>query len=75
MVVITLKGSFHRKGPRIITYRDYSKFDNHACREKVGEELNSKPLMKQDFNTFDSTAKSIQDEQAPLKKKYLRAND
>ena len=75
MVVTTLKGSFHKKGPRIITYRDYSKFDNHAFREKVGKELNSKPLMKKDFNTFDSTVKSILDEQAPLKKKYLRANN
>ena len=75
MVVTTLKGSFHKKGPRIITYRDYSKFDNHTFREKVGEELNSKPLMTEDFNTFDSTVKSILDMQAPLKKKYLRAND
>ena len=75
MVVATLKGSFHKKGPRIISYRDYSKFDNHAFREKVGEELNSKPFMKQNFNTFDSTVKTILDEQAPLKKNYLRAND
>ena len=75
MVVTTLKGSFHKKGPRIITYRDYSKFDNHTFREKVGEEFNSKPLMTEDFNTFDSTVKSILDKQAPLKKKYLRAND
>ena len=75
MVVTTLKGSFHKRGPRIITYRDCSKFDNHSFREKVGEELSLKPLMKEDFNTFDSTVKSILDKQAPLKKKYLRAND
>ena len=31
--------------------------------------------MKEDFDTFDSTVKSIPDKQAPLKKKYLRAND
>ena len=71
MVVTTLKGSFHKRGPRIITYRDYSKFDDHSFREKVGEELNSKPLMKQDFKTFDSTVKSILDKQAPLKKNTL----
>ena len=75
MVVTTLKGSFHKRGPRIITYRDNSKFDNHSFREKVGEELNTNPLMKEDFNTFDSTVKSILDKQAPLKKTYLRAND
>ena len=71
MVVTTLKGSFHKKGLRIITYRDYSNFDKHAFREKVGEELNVKPLMKKDFFTFDSTVKSIPDEQAPLKKNTL----
>ena len=31
--------------------------------------------MKEDFNTFDSTVKSILNKQAPLKKKYLRHND
>ncbi len=75
MVLATLKGSFRKKGPRIITYRNYSKFDSHNFREKVGEELNSKPFVTEDFSTFDSTVKSILDKQAPLKKKYLRAND
>ena len=71
MVVSTLKGSFHKRGPRIITYRDYNKFDNHSFREKVGEELSSKPLLKKDFNTFDSTVKSMLNKQAPLKKNTL----
>ena len=33
MVVTTLKGSYHKRGPKIITYRDHSKFDNHSFRE------------------------------------------
>ena len=31
--------------------------------------------MKQDFNIFDSTIKSILNRQAPLTKKYVRVND
>lgn len=32
MVVATLKSNFHKKGPSIVTYREYSKFDNFAFR-------------------------------------------
>ena len=71
MVATTLKGSFHKNGPRIITYRDYSKVNNIAFREMVGKELNSNSSMKQDFSIFDSTVKNILNRQAPLKKKTL----
>ena len=75
MVATTLKGSFHKNGPRKITYRDYSKFDSIAFREVVGKELNSNSLMKQDSTIFDSILKNILNRQAPLKKKFFRAND
>ena len=75
MVATTVKGNFHRKGPRIVAYREYSKFNNIAFREMVGKELNSNSSMKQDFSVFNSTIKNILNRQAPLKKKYLRAND
>ena len=39
MVAATLEGSFHKKGPRIVTYRDYSKFNNFIFREMVRKEL------------------------------------
>ena len=75
MVETTLKGSFHKKGPKTVTYRDYSKFNSIVFREMVGKELDSNSLMKQIFNIFYSTIKKILNRQAPLKKKYLRMND
>ena len=75
MVATVLRGSFRKKGPRIVTYRDYNRFDNVTFREKVAEEFNSNPLTMQDFNSFNSMIKCILDKEAPLKKKYLRAND
>ena len=54
MLAATLEGSFLKKGPRIVTYRDYSKFNNIVFREMAGKELDSNSLMKQNFNIFDS---------------------
>ena len=68
MVATVLRGSFRKKGPRIVTYRDYSKFENFSFREKVTKELSSNPLKKQDFSFFNSTVECILNEKAPLKK-------
>ena len=46
MVTTTLIGSFYKKGPRIIAYRDYSKFNNISFREMARKELNSKSARK-----------------------------
>ena len=35
MVTTSLKGSFHKKKPKIITYRDYKKFDNQVFNLKL----------------------------------------
>ena len=71
MVATTLKGSFHKKGPSIITYREYSEFNNISFREMLGKELSSNSAMKQNFNIFDSTIMKILNRQAPLKKIIL----
>ena len=71
MVATVLRGSFRKKGPRIVTYRDYSKFDNFSFREKVTKELSSNPLKKQDFSFFNSTVECILNEKAPLKKEIF----
>ena len=67
--------NFLKLNSRIITYRDYSKFNNISFSEMVGKELSLNSAMKQNFNIFDSTIKEILNRQAPLKTKYLRAND
>ena len=41
MIATVLKGSFHKKGPRVITYRDYNNFNNSNFRAELLEELTS----------------------------------
>ena len=38
MVATVFRVSIRKKGPRVVTYRDYNRFDNFALREKVAEE-------------------------------------
>ena len=75
MAATVLRGSFRKKGPRIVTYREYSGFDNFSFREEPAEELSSNPLKMLDFTLFNSTVECILNKLAQLKKKYLRAND
>ena len=74
MVATVLRGSFRKKGHRIVTYRDYSGFDNFSFREEVVEEPSSHPLKMLDFSLFNSAVDFILEKMAQLKKKYLRAN-
>ena len=59
MVATVLRGSFRKKGHRIVTYRDYSRFDDFSFREEVAEEPSSNPLKMPDFSFFGSTVKCI----------------
>ena len=73
MIATALKGSFGKRGPRIITYRDYNKFNNSVFRAELQEELNSDD--NQGFTNVNRISKKVLDKHAPCKKKYVRAND
>ena len=75
MIATALKGSFRKRGPRIITYRDYNKFNNSVFRAELQEELTSNSDGNQDFTTVKRISKKVLDRHAPCKKKYVRAND
>ena len=75
MIATALKGSFRKRGPRIITYRDYNKFNNSVFRAELQEELTSNSDGNQDFTTVNRISKKVLDRHAPCKKKYVRAND
>ena len=75
MIATALKGSFRERGPRIITYRDYNKFNNSVFRAELQEELTSNSNGNQDFTTVNGVSKKVLDRHAPCKKKYVRAND
>ena len=71
MIATTLKGSFRK---RIITYRDYNKFNNSVFRAELQEELNSNSDGNQDFTNVNRISKKVLDKHAPCKKKYVRQN-
>ena len=69
--VTQLKMGFQKKLPKIITYRDYKKFDNARFRDYV----NNFGFDNLDVSNFKETISNIFDKHAPIKQKYLRANE
>ena len=75
MIATALKGNFRKRGPRIIIYRDYDKFNNSVFRAELQEELTSNSDGNQDFTNVNRITKQVLDKHAPCKKKYVRAID
>ena len=75
MIVTIVKSNFIKRGPRKITYRDYSKFDPSKFKEDLGKESfrNSSCLKK--FEVFNAIVTGVLDIHAPIKKISVRAND
>ena len=71
MIVTVLKGGFVKRGPKLINYRDYRNFRNDVC---IGLSKHI-PVDSMSYDTFDSVVKQVLNEHAPIKKKYVRAND
>ena len=76
MVSMVLKNGFVKRGPKIINYLDYSKFDPVKFRSNLHDELSR---CCRDGTTYDNLNATIEKEvlnkHAPLKKKSVRAND
>ena len=76
MIVTVLKGGFVKRGPKLINYRDYRNFRIDNFRNDVCIELSKHiPVDSMSYDTFDTVVKQVLNEHAPIKKKYVRAND
>ena len=75
MIVSMLKGGFNKRGHRIITYRDYSAYCAVAFRTDLMDHIRSDASDGGGYDAFDSTVTDVLIQHAPIKKKYLRAND
>ena len=76
MIVTVLKGGFVKRGPKLINYRDYPNFRIDNFRNDACIELSKHiPVDSMSYDTFDSVVKQVLNEHAPIKKKYVRAND
>ena len=77
MVATVVKGGFIKRGPKIINYRDYRKFDIDSFRKDLKERLlrqSQQALVSYDI--FDAIVLSVLlNKHAPVKQKSVRANE
>ena len=71
LIAIHLKMGFQKKLPKIIAYRDYKKNNNAKFRDDV----NNFAFDQFDVGNFKEAIFNIFDKHAPIKQKYLRANE
>ena len=75
MTVTVLKSFFQKQSPSIIRYRDYKNFDlEKFCGELVNS-LNSFNGKTISYENFEGILIRLIDRHAPLKEKYVRANN
>ena len=72
MILSILKGDFTKRSPKILTYRDYKKFDIPSFRSEI---LNHRILNFRDYGSVDISVKSLHNKHAPIKRKTVSAND
>ena len=75
MTVTVMKTYFKKKQPSIISYRDYKKFSNDKFVLELESNLSCYDLDKIKFDHFENLFMNVLDKYAPIKLKYLRAND
>ena len=71
LTVTEFKMSFQKLQPKIINYRDYKSFDNEKFRSDIWK-VN---LNTTDLEGFIKTLFHIFNKYAPIKRKYIRANE
>ena len=71
LTITEFKTVFQKRELKLIKYRDYKNFDNNKFRSEI---------LKRNFNytdlrTFKETVFNIFNKYAPIKRKYVRANE
>ena len=69
-----MKTHFPRLKPNIVNYRDYKGFVNDYFRSELLQEINSSDSDLINFKDLQYTLQRALDKHAPLKKRYVRAN-
>ena len=75
MVATVLKTTFSKQSPTVINYRNYKNFNELAFRNDLLEELGRIEPSDLSYSSFETTFDKVLDKHAPVKKKYVRAND
>ena len=75
MTITVLRAFFQKQTPITINYRDYKKFDQSLFRYNLLKRLNNMNDGKVDCDTFETVFIELLNLQAPMKEKYIRANN
>ena len=75
MIVTVLKGGHVKRGPKVISYWDYSRFSAVDFRTHLIHMLSSELGGNEDYGAFKAVVMTVLNEHTPVKKKYIRAND
>ena len=72
MSLTVMKVFYNKQKPKIIQYRKYKGFSNEAFMHELESALAR--FSQVSFGTFKSTVDNILQKHAPIKKRYVRAN-
>ena len=72
MVITVLKTTFPKAKPKVIAYRDYSKFVKHDFNTKLNANILASEV--KDYETLEKKFLGLYTTLAPCKKKVVRAN-
>ena len=75
MVITVLKIFYKKQKPKIILYGNYETFNANLFKEELNNKLLSIDNNNAELVEFTNTDLSILDKHAPIKRKYIRANN
>ena len=75
LVVSILKSHFKKEDPKIIICREYKYFDNEMFSNGLENELSKIGSLTLNYDIFKNACMDVINKHAPLKRKYIRAND
>ena len=76
MITTVVKGGFIKRGPKIINYRKYRKFDINRFRKDLRDSLlRQYQEASNNYDVFDAIVLSVLNKHAPIKQKFISAND
>ena len=69
-----LKQYFFKPKPKVVNYKDYRKFRNVEFRAELDNEISEFDISNMEYQHFVNIFIEILNKHAPIKQKYLRAN-
>ena len=74
LTITVLKQYFPKLKPKVLNYRDYQNFQNNEFRAELDNKMSKHDLGNLEYQHFLNILIDILNKHAPMKQKYLRAN-